>query len=299
MRRSSGAKPGSTTQSMEASGWAARMSCTTGIAWTTSPSDDSLTIRMRTGAQYPPPGAGSMGGLRDLRVRLDEAQGRHEIGFDAAQRLGRLTLEAQHQDRRRVRCPDQSEAVAVVGAHAVDRDDLLRAGKLRLGEQTLDERLGLALGTGNVEFGGAETVGQGVEHRTPVRRDAEDLEQARRRISGVVEAVPALAEEDMAAHLAGQRRAHFLHLRLDERMAGLPHQGLAAGGADEGREALCALDVVDDGGAGVAPEHVGREEHQLPVGVDDVALSRHDAEPVAVAVEGDAYLGAAALHGAD
>ena len=51
--------------------------------------------------------------------------------------------------------------------------------------------------------------------------------------------------------------------------------------------------------AGVALEHVGREQHQLAVGVDDLAVLRDDAEAVAVAVEREAELGIGRLHGAD
>jgi hypothetical protein len=42
----------------------------------------------------------------------------------------------------------------------------------------------------------------------------EDLQQAAAGVGAVVEAEPALLEEDVAAHLAAQRRADFLHLAL-------------------------------------------------------------------------------------
>src|SRR5439155_22656604 len=41
------------------------------------------------------------------------------------------------------------------------------------------------------------------------------------------------------------------------------------------------------------------EQHQLPVGEDDLAVLRHQPEPVAVAVESDAELGFARVHGLD
>ena len=151
----------------------------------------------------------------------------------------------------------------------------------------------------DVELGRREARRQRVQHRARIGARAQDLEQARRRVGGVVEAVPALAEEDVAAHLAGERRAELLHLRLDERVAGLPHHRLAAGGADERRELLRALDVEQDRRAAVALEHVAREEHQLAVGIDDRAVFRDDAEPVAVAVEREADLGVAELHDTD
>jgi hypothetical protein len=52
----------------------------------------------------------------------------------------------------------------------------------------------------------------------------EDLEQPGTGVEPVVEAVPALLEERVAAHFARQRRADFLHLALDERVARLPKQ---------------------------------------------------------------------------
>ncbi|MNN20153.1 hypothetical protein D3C81_1334150 [compost metagenome] len=52
---------------------------------------------------------------------------------------------------------------------------------------------------------------------------AEDLQQARGAVDAIVKAVPALLDEDMATHFAGQQSACFLHLLLDQRMTGLPH----------------------------------------------------------------------------
>ena len=46
-----------------------------------------------------------------------------------------------------------------------------------------------------------------------------------------------------------------------------------------------ALDVEDDLRPRTARQHVGGEQHHLPVRPDDVPLAVHDAEPVAVAVE--------------
>src|SRR4051812_7041338 len=97
------------------------MSCTTGIVWTTSPSEESLTISTRKAV------SNSMRRGRDLGVGLHFSQRGHELPFDAMQRLGRVALEAQHQHRRRVGRAHEAEAVFVFGAQPVDRDDLLRA----------------------------------------------------------------------------------------------------------------------------------------------------------------------------
>ena len=68
-----------------------------------------------------------------------------------------------------------------------------------------------------------------------------NFEQPRAGVQAVVEAVPALLEEDVAAHLAGQRRAGLLQLGLDQRMAGFPHQRLAAVVADPAGEVAVHL----------------------------------------------------------
>ena len=60
-----------------------------------------------------------------------------------------------------------------------------------------------------------------------------------------------------------------------------------------------AFHVVDDGGAGVAVQHVAREQHQLAVGPDDLAGLRDHAQPVAVAVEGQAQLTVGIGHAVD
>ena len=56
-------------------------------------------------------------------------------------------------------------------------------------------------------------------------------------------------------------------------MAGLPHQRPAAVAQDVAGQAAGALHVVDDRRARVALEHVAREQHQLAVGIDDLAVA--------------------------
>jgi len=153
----------------------------------------------------------------------------------------------------------------------------------------------LALGTGHVQLGRVVARRQRVEHRARVGRAREDLEQPRCGVGRVVEAVPALAEEEMPAHLAGQRRTGLAQLGLHERVPGLPHQRHAAGLADRHRQALAALDVVDDRRPGVAREDVACEEHDLPVRPDHVPIPGQYAQAVAVAIEGQAEFGARRL----
>ena len=95
----------------------------------------------------------------------------------------------------------------------------------------------------------------------------------------------------MTAHLATERRAGLAHLRLDQRMPGLPHQRHATALGDPWRQVAGALDVVQDLLARMARQHVGGEQHQLPVGVDYLAIAGDHAETVAVAVERQADFG--------
>src|SRR5664279_4192855 len=184
------------------------MSATTGSVCTTSPSDDSLTIRTRTARRRRlrrPPDGRSMRRHGHPGVGLYGAQGRHAFGLDALERLGRRAFEAEHEHGRRVGGADEAEAVFVLDANAVDGDDLACAGKLRFVEDPGDHCRRLALDARHVELGRAEARGQGIEHGARVAAAAQDLEQAARRVGGVVEAVPALAEEDVPAHFAGER----------------------------------------------------------------------------------------------
>src|SRR5204863_414904 len=78
----------------------------------------------------------------------------------------------------------------------------------------------------------------------------------------IVEAVPAVLEEDVAAHLACKRCARLLHLRLDKAVPGLPHQGRAAHFGDPVEQLLACFHVGDDGGAGLFLENWTGKDHQ-------------------------------------
>ena len=211
-----------------------------------------------------------------------------ELGLDPLERSLVVGLEAQHDHRRRVGAAREAEAVRILDAQAVDADHVGRAGKLRRLAELRDERVVLALGAGDVELGRRHGVRQRVEHRRRIVVARQDLEQARAGVQAVVEAVPALLEERVAAHLAGERGADFLHLALDQRVSRLPEQRHAAVAQDPGLQVARRLDVVDHRGAGHAREHVRGEQHQLAVRIDDVAVARDHAEAVAVAVEREA-----------
>src|SRR3546814_2149126 len=71
----------------------------------------------------------------------------------------------------------------------------------------------------------------------------------------VVIAVIAVGEKDMPAHLARQRAAGFLHLRLDQAVTGLPHERLAAELGDAVEQRLARLHVGDHRRARRSEEH--------------------------------------------
>ena len=177
--------------------------------------------------------------------------------------------------------------------------DLARPRELSVLLQDFDQPVRLTLGELQVQLGRAQRVGQRVQRRRSVGSFAQDFEQARPAVLRVVESIPAFDEEHVTAHLAREQGAALLQPGLDERMAGLPHAGRAAMLADPRREVARALHVVDDLGARLARQHVLREQHQLPVGIDDAAVRRDHAEPVAVAVEGESQFGPLPAHRGD
>ncbi len=111
--------------------------------------------------------------------------------------------------------------------------------------------------------------------------------------------VEAILVEDMARHLAGKGGAGLDHLGLDQRVAGLPHEGLAAEPGHLVEQHLARLDVRDDRGAGVPAEQVGRQDLEDLVAVDDPSPAVDDADAVTIAVEGDTDLGPVLRDGGD
>ena len=148
----------------------------------------------------------------------------------------------------------------------------------------------------HLDLRGGHRIGQLVQHlRRSLHAPGQDLQQARGRVQAVIEAVPALAEEEVAAHLAGQFGLGLAHLGLDQRVPGLPHQRAAALAQDVVGQLAGALDVVDHHGARIALQHIGGEQHQQPVREHHLAFLGHHAQAVAVAVEGQAQVGVEAL----
>ncbi len=105
-------------------------------------------------------------------------------------------------------------------------------------------------------------------------------------------AVEAVGVEDVAGHLAGERGTLLGHHGLDQRMAGLVHDRAAAEPRDLVEQRLAGLDVGDDRLARMAGQDLGRQDLQQLIAEQDPALAIDHADPVAIAIEGDAELGA-------
>ena len=94
-------------------------------------------------------------------------------------------------------------------------------------------------------------------------------------------------EEDMPAHLAGDRGAHLVHHRLDVAVAAFPHHRAAAERGDAIEQRGACLDVRDDRGPGIgAKRRLGKDRQQL-IARDHPAEAVDGANTVPVAVEGD------------
>ena len=139
---------------------------------------------------------------------------------------------------------------------------------------------------------------QGIAQRRqgfPRRRDG--VEQPDGGIDAIVETVPAVGEENMAAHLAGQRRVHLRHSCLDDRVAGGRHHRRAAQPFDFIEQHLARLYVGQDRRTRIARQQVGRKNCQDLVAPDHATLAVDRAQAVAVAVETEADIGAMLLYG--
>src|SRR6266702_53327 len=232
------------------------------------------------------PGAGSR--ADHLSGELLDLLGDELPDLGQARRARRL--EPQHEQGLGVRRAHEPPAVREGDAHPVDRHRLVPRGEEGLGPlHDLELRL---LRAGEVELGGGEGLGHVGEERGERRGGArEELEQARRRVDPIVEAEPAVGEEDVPAHLPAEEAAHLLHLGLDEAVPRLPHDGPAAAAGDVVEERHGALHLGHDRGARILLQQRAREEDHEPIAPEDVPLLVDRADPVGVAVVGDAQVG--------
>src|SRR5512133_2489393 len=207
----------------------------------------------------------------------------------------RLGLEAEHQDGLRVGGAHEPPPVGEDHADAVHRHRLVALREELLGAP--DQLELLVLGAVDAQLGRAEGLRHVREQgRHPRVGPRQQLQQAPRRVDAVVEAEPAVAEEDVTAHLAGQQRLLLLHLRLDEAVPRLPHDPAAALRRDVVVEGEGALHLADDRG----PRHLGQQgpreqDHDL-VAPEHGPLLVHRAHAVRVAVVRDTDVGLHLAH---
>ncbi len=152
-----------------------------------------------------------------------------------------------------------------------------------------------ALGQGDLQFRGVQTVRQRIQGRADIGLARQDFDQPGTGIEAVVEAVPALLEKNVAAHLPGEHRPGFLELGLEQGMAGLPEQRYAAVGAYPGEQVARRFDVENDRATRVPAQYISGEQHQLAIRPEDAAIRPDHAESVTVAVEGQADFGTRGL----
>ena len=105
-----------------------------------------------------------------------------------------------------------------------------------------------------------------------------------------------MEEEQVAAHLAAEHDAVVQHLPLGQGMPGLPHERRAAVGHDVLGQRAGGLDVEEDRLAGGTGELPAGEDRGELVSTDQAAGAVHRRDPVAVAVQADAELGARLDH---
>src|SRR5690606_32346992 len=78
-----------------------------------------------------------------------------------------------------------------------------------------------------------------------------ELEEAGGGVEAVVEAEPAVAEEDVRGKLPTQQGAGFLHATFDVAVATFAHHRSSAGRLDQAWQVAAAFDVEDYGRAGI------------------------------------------------
>ena len=150
----------------------------------------------------------------------------------------------------------------------------------------------LAFGELPVQLGRRDRVGQRVEHRARVLRAATAISSSRAPAYRPSSKPYQRSLKNMCPLISPASGAPVsFSFALISEWPVFHSSGLPPWLADPRREIARALHVEDDLGARLPREHVGGEQHQLPVGVDDVAVLGDHAEPVAVAVERQAELG--------
>ena len=126
------------------------------------------------------------------------------------------------------------------------------------------------------------------------------MEQTRRAVQGVVEAVKPLGEEHVARHLASYRCVGLVHLLLDQRVASLPHHRYTTSFLDRLGKCLRCFDVEDDRlTLARARQDLARVDDKQIVTPDNLASIVDHANAIGVAIEGDANVGTIFLYRGD
>ncbi len=108
--------------------------------------------------------------------------------------------------------------------------------------------------------------------------------------------MPAVGEKDVAAHLAGQRRVQLQQPGLHQAVAALPHVGHATQRGDAIEQRLAGLDVADNGAAGQFAQHRFGQQGQQLIAPHHAALAIDRANPIGIAIKGNAEIAALLAH---
>src|SRR5437667_5480881 len=165
-------------------------------------------------------------------IALDADALRHEpaghFGAVALQRLRTGGLETEDENGLGVGGAEEPPSVGKGDPGAVDPVHGVAGGEV--GGRPLHDAELLLVGAVHPDLRRGEGAGQiGEQPGEAERARAHDLGEARGGEESVVEAEPVAAEEDVAAHLPGERGLGLLHAGLDEGVAGLPHLGARPG----------------------------------------------------------------------
>src|SRR5437773_10447579 len=121
------------------------------------------------------------------------------LGLDLLELVFRSGLEAHHQHRLRIRSTNEAPSVTVKNAYTIDSEDVVLRPKILL--RFVDDPEFLVVRTIDTNLGRRDkawNVGQQIANAFP--RFGDDVEQARRAIQRVVEAVESFGEEHVTRH---------------------------------------------------------------------------------------------------
>src|SRR2546423_1277996 len=213
--------------------------------------------------------------------------------------LLRARLETHYQHRSSVRSADQSPTIAEEHANSIDGDDLIPCAEVLFG--FVDDTEFLVIGTIN------PYLGRGYEPRDVCQKLANTLSRIRndaqepgRSVKSVVEPVKALRKEHVPGNLAANRSVGLVHLLLDQRVTGFPHNWNSARFFNGFRQCLGRLYVENDRlTLASSRQDITRVDDEENVSPDDFALIIDDSDSVSIAVERNPHVRPILFHGGD